>query len=345
MEKLIKKLSDMRGISGFEFRINEEIKKMFEPFCDSVKIDALGNIIAVKKCGKENAKKVLLEAHADEIGLMVSGIDERGFLSIVCVGGVDARILPASEVIVHAKEDIKGVIGAKPPHLQGKDEAKKNSKIKDMAIDTGLPCEQVKKLVKVGDSVTFSQGSLGLLSGQFSGKSLDDRASVAALLTVLKNIKKEDLSADIYCVIAVKEEVGGFGAQVVAYDIMPDIAIAIDVCHAITPDNSDSAFEVGSGAIITCGPNIHPKLFDRLIKTAKAHKIKTDIEVEGGNTGTDAWVMQVVGAGIPTALLSIPLKYMHTSVETLKISDVDETQKLLTAFIKELDDMEGWLCL
>lgn len=346
LKKLIKKLSDMRGISGFEYRISEEIKKLLEKYCDEAYTDNLGSIIAVKRCGKKNAKKIMLEAHLDEIGLMVKDIDERGFISVVNVGGVDPRILPSSEVIVHGRRDLKGIIGAKPPHLQARGEDEKSAKLVDMAVDTGLSAEVVKDIVSIGDSITLSQSSGELMSGQFSGKSLDDRASIASVIEALKNLDKEKLEVDVYAVIAVQEEVGGFGAMTAAYEIEPDIAIAIDVCHGITPDNSDSAYDVGSGAVITCGPNIHPKIYSRLCETAKENNIKMQIEVEGGNTGTDAWAIQVVKSGIPTGLLSIPLKYMHTSVETISIKDAVAVSDILTHFVKNLgDDMEEWLCL
>lgn len=346
MKELIKTLSNMRGISGYEYRINENIKNMLEGLCDDVTIDSLGNIIAVKKCGKENAKKVLIEAHIDEIGLMVSDIDENGFISIVNVGGIDPRILPSAEVIVHGKRDIKGVIGAKPPHLLADGEGEKSSKLKDMAIDTGLSADEVKKIVSIGDSITMESNCTELLGEQITGKSLDDRACVASVITVLKNIQSEDMPVDVYAVLAAKEEVGGFGAMTAAYKINPDIAIAIDVCHGITPDNSKDAYEIGDGCVITVGPNIHPKISDRLISSAKELEIKHQIEVEGGNTGTDAWVMQVVGEGIPTGLLSVPLKYMHTTVETISVSDAKAVSELLTFFLKNLnDEMEEWLCL
>ena len=346
MLDLIKKLSDLRGISGFEHRINNAIKDIFTPYADEVTIDKLGNVIAVKKSSTQNAKKILIEAHIDEIGLMVSDIDKNGFLSFVNIGGVDPRILPSLEVIIHGRKDIKGIIGAKPPHLQEHGEENKASKICDMAIDTGLPFEDVSELISIGDSVTLMQ-SFGELSGeQISLKSLDDRASVAIIADVLKRLQNEAVNADIYAVLAVREEVGGYGAMTSAYRINPDIAIAIDVCHGITPDNSYSAYELGSGCVITCGPNIHPAIFAKLTETAKKHNIKTEIDVDGGNTGTDAWVMQVVGCGIPTGLLSIPLKYMHTSVETVSIDDVKATADLLTEFIKDFDcNTEDWLCL
>ena len=346
MKELIKTLSNMRGISGYEYRINENIKGIIKDYCDDVQIDNLGNIIALKKCGKENAKKVLIEAHIDEIGLMASDIDENGFISIVNVGGIDPRILPSAEVIVHGKRDIKGVIGAKPPHLLKDGEEEKSSKMKDMAIDTGLSADEVKSLVSIGDSITMAAECTELLNDRIAGKSLDDRACAAAVITILKNIQKENLPFDVYAVFAAKEEVGGFGAMTATYSIMPDIAIAIDVCHGVTPDNSKDAYEIGDGCVIDVGPNIHPKISDRLIATAKEFDIKHQIEVEGGNTGTDAWVMQVVGEGIPTGLLSVPLKYMHTTVETISVSDVEAVANLLTFFLKNLnDEMEEWLCL
>lgn len=345
MEELIKHLSDLRGISGFEHRINEKIEKIMKEFCDETYIDALGNVIAIKRCGKKDAKKVMIEAHADEIGLMVTGIDENGFVTFTNVGGVDERILPGCEVTVHGKSDIYGVIGAKPPHLQSADESKKSVKIKDMAIDVGMSKDNASELITVGDSITLSQSFGKLLGDMYSGKCLDDRAGAAAVITVLKNLKKIKTEVDVYAVIAVQEEVGLRGAKTAAYSIMPDVAVAVDVCHAVTYDNSKDAYDAGSGVIVSVGPNIHPKISKKLFDIAERYNIKTDIDAESGPTGTDAWSIQVAGAGIPTGLLSIPLKYMHTNVETLNLKDVQATSDLLTNFIKECDwDMEEWLC-
>lgn len=346
MKKLIKELSDLRGISGFEYRISDKIAEYFRPYADDVTVDTLGNVIAVKRCGKENAKKIMIEAHCDEIGLMVRDIDDRGFVTMAMVGGVDTRILPSSEVVIHGRKDVPGVIGAKPPHLQEADEAKKASKLTDMAIDTGMNADEVKKYVSVGDSITLAQSVGELGGGQFSGKTLDDRAGVAALITTMKNLMKIKTDVDVYAVAAIQEEVGLRGAKTAAYSINPDLAVAVDVCHGITPDNSDNAFETGSGAVISIGPNIHPKLQKRLSETAEKYHVKTELDVDGGDTGTDAWAIQVSRCGVPTALLSIPLKYMHTSVETLSVSDVSAVSELLTYFIQNLDDsLEEWLCL
>ena len=336
LENTIKALSDLRGISGFEYRISDEIVKMFKPYCDEIKTDALGNIIALKK-GLKGDKKIMLEAHCDEIGLLVSDIDEKGFLSFVNIGGVDARILPSSEVIIHGKKDIKGIIGAKPPHLQSADEADKSIKIEDMSIDTGLLADEVKENVIIGTPVTLSQSVGKLLNDNISLKTLDDRAGVAAVLEIFKTAK---INADLYASISVQEEVGLRGAKVSSFAVMPDMAIAIDVCHAVTPDNSKEAFDAGSGVVITVGPNIHKNISDKLQEIAKKNDIKTNIEVCASDTGTDAWAIQVAGSGIPTGLLSIPLKYMHTSVETMNLDDFGALVSLIDNFLKESDSFE-----
>ncbi len=340
MRKLIKELSDMRGISGYEYRITDKIADMFAPYCDEVRIDALGSVIAARYCGKDNAPRIMIEAHCDEIGLIVTSVTDEGYLTFANVGGVDERTLPMTEATVHGKEDIWGVIGIKPDYLLEKG---KTVKIKDMAIDVGLDADSVKKIVSVGDSVTLAQSVGKLGKKQFSGKSLDDRAGVAAVMTVMKKIADADLNVDVYAVAAVQEEVGCRGGKTAAYGINPDMAIAIDVCHGVTPDNSDNAFEVGSGTALSVGPNLHPKLTAALFGAAKRHEIKVNTDVDGGNTGTDAWEIQVARDGTPTALISIPLKYMHTSVETLAVSDVKATVKLLCEFIKEQKGDVSWL--
>lgn len=345
MKDLIQKLSDMRGASGFEDRITPQITELFAPYADEVYTDALGSVIAVKRCGKKNAKRLMIEGHCDEIGLMVSGIDEKGFLSFVNVGGVDPRVLPMAEVIVHGRRDIPAVIGIPDPRTKAADAKKKSFQREEMAIDTGLLPEHVRELISVGDSVTLSQSCGQLLDGQYSGKTMDDRAGVAAVLAALKSLQRVQLNVDLYAVAAVQEEVGCRGAKAAVYDIMPDLAVAVDVCHGITPDNSQNAFENGSGTVISLGPNIHPKLVERLIQTADSRRIPYEIDVDGGDTGTDAWEMQISRAGVPTALLSIPLKYMHTSVETLAVSDVQATADLLSCFVAELNENpEEWLC-
>lgn len=342
MQQTIKKLSDLRGISGHEYRINKQISEMFKPYSDSVRLDALGSVIAVKKCKKPNAPKIMLEAHMDEIGLIVKSITDEGYIRFSNVGGVDPRILPSSEVVIHGETDIDGIVGI-PPKASG--DTQKSYKLTDLLIDTGLSSEEVRSMISVGDSITLPQSVGELCDGQFSSKTMDDRASVAAILKVMQDIRGADLNCDVYAVCAVQEEVGCRGGKTTSYGIMPDMAIAIDVTHGITPDNSENAVAVGNGTAMSKGPNIHPKLVERLERTAIENSIGYAVEIDGGATGTDAWEIQVSGGGIPVALMSIPLKYMHTSVETLAISDVTDTARVITEFIKGLEGDTSWLCL
>ena len=336
----------MRGVSGFEYSFSDEIIKLMSPYCHRCFTDSLGNVIGVIECGQKNAPRIMIEGHIDEIGLMVSGIDKKGFLSFVSVGGIDARILPSSEVIVHGTEDIRGIIGAKPPHLQTADESKKPMKIEDMSIDTGYSYEELTKIVRVGTPVTFEQSVGEMQDGSISLKALDDRAGVAVVIDVLRRIEKADIKADVYFVATVQEEVGLRGAKTAANIVAPDICISIDVCHGVTPDNSSDAFECGSGVVISRGPNIHPGVAKRLIDTAASNEIPFEIDVDGGNTGTNAWAIQISGIGVATALLSLPLKYMHNPVETMNLSDIKAASDLLVKFLEQMDDdTEEWLCL
>ena len=332
--KLIEKLSNLCGVSGYEYNVAEYVSELFGEYCDEVYSDPLGNVIAVKKSTQPNAPKLMIEAHMDEIGLMVTDIDEDGFLRFTQVGGIDARILPANEAIVHGKEDVFGIIGAKPPHLMTAEESGKTTPMSELYIDIGYSREQVMKIVQPGDTATFRNKTLVMKNGTVSTKSQDDRTSVAVLASVMKKLAKYDAPYDIYYCACVQEEVGLRGAKTAAYGINPDMAIVIDVCHATTPDSgSDEAFDFGSGAILTKGPNIHPKLLSSVMSAMDDAGISYELEVEGGDTGTDAWAVQVSRCGIPTVLFSIPLRYMHTPVETVSCADLSNIVNAICSFI------------
>lgn len=340
MRNLIKKLSDLRAVSGREYQINGEVKDILMPYCDSVEIDQLGSVIGLKKSKKPDAPSIMIEAHLDEIGLMVTAITDDGYLKFTNVGGVDNRILPSLEVVVHGKRDVYGVIA---PSDNG--DSSKSFKMNELYVDTALSKDEVRELISVGDSITFPQSVGELGKHQMSLKTMDDRASVAAIIDVLKRLDGTELNCNVYAVCAVQEEVGCRGGKTTSFGINPDMAIAIDVTHGITPDNSDNAIDVGSGTAMSKGPNIHPKLVERLEATAKEKGINYNIEIDGGATGTDAWEIQVSGGGVPTALMSIPLKYMHTSVETLDVRDIEATSELISEFIKGLEEDISWLSL
>ncbi len=345
MKKELLKLSEAGGISGFEFAIAPYIQKLLAKYCSEITVDKLGNVVGIRRCGHKNAKKIMLEAHMDGIGLMVTDIDEQGFVHFTNIGGVDTRILPAAEVIVCGRKELFGVIGAKPPHLQKPGEADEPAKLCDMAIDVGLTYDEACKYITPGDMITFSTTAKKLSSKTISGKYLDDRAGIISLLLCLDEIKDEQLPFDIVVLCAVQEEVGCRGAVAGSYNVEPDAALVVDVCHGDTPDSgTDSIFKLGSGTVLSLGPNIHPYLAQIAQDSAEKEKIKYSLDVDGGDTGTDAWEIQIVKEGIPTLLLSIPLRYMHTTVETISYDDVTATGKLLSAVIKNIDLEELACC-
>lgn len=342
---LLKKLSQLRGVSGYEERFSDEIVDIFSEYCDEVSKDNLGNVIGVKKSSALNAKKVMVEAHMDEIGMMITSVDDNGFLSFASVGGIDARILLANEVVVHGREDICGIIGAKPPHVLSGDEMKSSVPMDKLYIDTGYCKEEISKIVSVGDTVTFKNDFLVLKNNRVSTKCQDDRSSVAIIITLMQKLKNISLPFDVYFVAAVQEEVGLRGAKTAAWEISPDMAVVIDVCHASTPDATKDVYPFGSGAVITKGPNIHPGVVKRLTDILDENSIKYVIDIEGGDTGTDAWAIQVAGCGVPTVLFSIPLRYMHTPVETVSVSDLDITMLAIYAFLTNINGVEECICL
>ncbi|AOY77239.1 M42 family metallopeptidase [Clostridium formicaceticum] len=347
LKEFVQKLSETAGVSGYEMETAEVVKKYFDSFTDEIHMDEFGNLLCLKKGTGNGNKKIMLAAHMDEIGLMVKEIDDKGFIKFTNIGGIDQRTLLCQEVIIHGKEKVYGVIGVKPPHLTTEQERSKAYKMEDLVIDVGLSKEKVDELIRVGDIITFKRSLTFLLNDWVAGKSLDDRAGVAALYICLKELQSLKHDIDVYCVATVQEEVGTRGAIVSTYEINPDLGIAIDVGFGKTPElNKFDTIEMAKGPGIAMGPNIHPKVFKKLKEVAKDNYIDYQIEVEPGVTGTDARSIQISREGIATGLLSIPLRYMHTSVETISLSDIEKTGKLLAKLIVSLNevDMEEWLC-
>lgn len=332
MNKLFE-LCKQEGISGFEYEIGKYVRSLFAEHCGETEIDALGNVIGILNKGKK--PKIMLEAHLDEIGLMVKNIDENGFISFVEIGGVDTAILPSAEVYIHGKERVYGVIGAKPPHLQEKDESEKIYKIDNLFIDTGYNADEVKALINIGDAITFSAKSTQLMGGKIATKSIDNRMGVYVLVECLKRLKNQNIDAEVVALASVQEEVGCRGAKVGAYKIEPDCAIIIDVTHGVSPyTTSTEGFELGSGVAIAVGPNLHPELTQKMIDVAENNNIPYTIEVCAGHSGTDAWQIQISKKGIPCILVSTPLRYMHTSVETVQMSDIDAVINTICTLIE-----------
>lgn len=347
-KEFLKQMVEETGVSGFECRVAGLISCVFGEVCDDVQRDVLGNVIAVRR-GEGDGKRpsIMLAGHMDEIGLMVTKIDERGFLKFTQVGGIDPRTLVSQEVVVHGREDVLGIIGLKPPHLMSPADRNKAIPMHDLQIDVGMPVEKVKELIRVGDVVTVKRSFMELGKDVVACKAMDDRVAVAVIYECLQELKKLRHVADVYAVATVQEEVGLRGATVSTYGINPDIGIALDVCHAAMPGvpEQDTA-PMGKGPSLAFGANIHPKIYERLVEVAKEYNIPFTPDPTPAGTGTDLWAMQISRAGIPTGLISIPSRYMHTSVETVSMADVKMSGRLLAYFISSIDAafVEGLLC-
>ncbi|WP_035293380.1 M42 family metallopeptidase [Clostridium sp. KNHs214] len=340
---LLRNLCTSHGPSGRENWIHGEIKEAFKEYGE-IKEGNLNNLYVHKK-GKGN-KSIMLMGHADEVFLNITEICERGFLKFKPLG-IDAKTLVSQEVIIHGKETIEGVIGIKPPHLMNEEERVNAVEADKLLIDTGYSTEELKKIVKTGDFVTLKRDFYELLNNNVSCKAIDDRAAIVAMYSCAKELSNVNHDLDVYFVCSCQEEVGHRGAKMSSYDIHPDMAIAIDV----TFDNGPMGIKekegtLGDGPCICIGPNIHPKFRQRIMDTADKYKISYSVEVEPGSTGTDAWDIQVTRGGIPTLLISIPEKYMHTSVEVANMEDIKNTGKLIAKFIEEIkeEEVEGLLC-
>lgn len=348
VKKLLKTLTETPGPSGYESPISQIIHATWEPYTDSLTNDALGNLIGLKKGEGEGTRpRILLAAHMDEIALIVTDVvsypdaDGYGFLRVHKVGGVDTRQTYAQQVIVHGQRDLPGVIGCLPPHLLPPERREKPFDFQDLIVDVGLPYQTVKELVTVGDFISFRQTLRELGNGRVAGKSLDNRSSVVAVTVCLDILQNRKHTWDVVAVATTQEEIGLRGALTVAKGQRPDLAIALDVTWGKGPLAKDGGltFELGDGPLLGYGPNIHPGMFKALQDAAAAIELKITPEgYAGGSSGTDTGALQTALAGIPTALISIPQRYMHTMVESMDIADIERAGRLLAEFIARLDD-------
>ncbi len=324
------------GVAGFEQPAAQVAAELLQPWCDSVETDPLGSVLGIRRCGREGAKTVLLDAHIDQIGFLVTEVLDGGFLRFVPVGGVDPRMLLGCEVEILTEPSVFGVISCTPPHLLKAGEEKKSIPVHKMLIDTGL--RDARAVIPVGTPVVFAEQPVQLTPESVTGKCLDDRAGVFAILQAVERLHDTPLAVDLAVLFSVQEEVTALGAMTGAFRVRPDFAVAVDVSHAKTPDApAGSTFAYGGGVMIGMGPNFHTPLTRSLIRTAKAEGMEYQLEVMEGNTGTNAWEMQIAAAGTAMALLSIPLRYMHTPIESVLLSDVDSVSGLLYHFLRRFE--------
>lgn len=341
IKELTKLLCITPGPAGFEDAVFHTAKCYLEPFADEIHTDALGNLIAVKHCGKENAKCLMLNAHMDEIGLIVTGAED-GFLRFSTLGGVDARMLPAREVRVLTEPPVFGVIDTLAPHLLDANASNTAFELDKLRIDVGLSQEEAEQLIPPGTPVVFASGCEEFGQGMLCGKALDDRSCVAIIMKAFEHLSARELSVDLVCLISAQEEVGHRGAFVGSYRMEPDMAIVVDVTHGKTPDAPEVETKCGNGVVIEFGPNMNRSLTNELITLAKEREVKYQIGVSaGGNSGTDAHAIQISRQGVVTALLSLPLKYMHTPVEMVSVEDMNAIQRLICEYVLTAGEEDG----
>jgi len=342
---LIKRLSEARGISGQEGEVRALIANEIKPFVDDMKVDNMGNLIALKK-GKnssknENPYKVMLSCHMDEVGLMITHIDRNGLLKFATVGGIDPRVLPSKRVLV-GKDGIKGVIGSKPIHLQSPDERSHPFTISGMYIDIGASSEdEAAKLVSIGEMATFYTKFEKIGNNCIKGKAFDDRLGCCAVIDVLKKGINDDF--DLYCVFGVQEEVGLRGAGPAAYSIRPDIALVIDCTAAHDLPEVEGP---DCSTILTKGPVIShmdrtimvkPEMFNRLTQTADKLNIpwQHKYAVAGG---TDAGKISLSVGGVTTGVVSLPCRFLHSPVSVVNMSDYENCISLLEGFLISINE-------
>jgi endoglucanase len=273
----------------------------------------------------------------DAIGLMVTGI-VHGFLRVTRVGGLDVRVLPGQLVTVHGKEPLPGVIVLPPAHLLPPEIKGKPFSLEHLLVDVGLLPNEVGQLVRVGDLISFAQPPFEMGKDVLVGHSLDNRASVAALTYFLQILKERKPVWDVWAVATVQEEESYAGAYTSAFQLRPTMAIAIDVTFGASPDSpSHKTYPLGKGITLGWGPNVHPRLYHEFKELAKQLEIPYQMETMHRMSGTDAAALQMVAGGIPTMVLGIPLRYMHTPVEVVSVKDIIRAGRLLAEFAAQLD--------
>jgi endoglucanase len=313
------------------------VRQTWEPLVDTFEAGTLGDVVGIKRgSGSEPRPRILLAAHMDEIALIVSKIDG-AFLRIDSMAGIDRRVLPGQPVTVFGKRELPGYVGNVPPHVLPADKRKKYPDFDELVIDLGLPAKEVAELVSVGDVVTFDAPLVELQGSRLAAKTLDDRACVAAVTVCLDVLQGRSHVWDVLAVATTKEEVGSHGAMGVTFHYRPDAAVALDVTFASQPGASGVTFELGEGPTLGLGPGYHPKLRKKMMDVAGRLEMTVHTDPEPYPSGTDAARIQTIGAGVPTLLISVPVRNMHTPVEVVDTRDIERAGRLLAEFVASLD--------
>ena len=343
-KEILKILCDTMTVSGNEQNAHDAVKKLTGDVFDEIYPDAVGNLILLRKCGKENARRLLLDAHMDEIGMMVRAVHDGGFVTVVNIGGLDRQILPASDVQLWGdKKTIPGVVAATPPHLYGI-LGNKTPDWNTLVIDTGCTKEELAEAgVKIGTPITYKKQWTHLLNNRITGQGFDDKCCCAGLLYAVMHTPREALAGDVYIVLSTREEIGGHGADCAAFAIEPDVAIVTDVNFAVAPGVSgDESAPMGDGPMVSLSAVTDRKLTKKILQIAEEAKIHVNTVVEATNTGTNANTLVYSQYGVPAAVVSIPLGGMHSYNEYLSLDDGEAFAKLIQALIANPMLTEGF---
>lgn len=337
-EDFLREVTAIPGVTGNERAAADYIADAFRPFADEVEITPLNCVVAHKK---GSGPRVLICAHLDEIGMMVSKIEEDGCLRLQSVGGVDPRVLPGMRVRVYAKDGmLMGVVGATPPHLLKEADRKNNYTWETLFVDLGMDPDRVKQKVRLGDTVCFESRYVELKNDRVATKTADDRACVAIMLEAAQRLQSMRHSADLYFVATCQEEIGSWGALVSGFALAPDYGVAFDVCHADTPGAPRNSTSKITSLVTSKGPYLNSFMVKKMEETAKENGIELQVAVDPRSTATDADELSITRSGVPTVLLSLPIKYMHTNVETLDMHALKEGGRLLALYLASVD--ESW---
>ncbi|MBQ3040718.1 MAG: M20/M25/M40 family metallo-hydrolase [Clostridia bacterium] len=328
IKEILNALLSSNTPTGFEFYGNDTIKSLAEGIFDEIKTDSVGNFLLVKKSSKQNAKKLLIDAHYDTVGLMVTGVFKGGFLSVTQLGGLDTSVLPSTEVTVLGKENVYGIITSTPPHLK-KGESK-SPKMDELYVDTGYSKEKLSELVSIGDPIIY-RNKVDYINGDYvTSAYLDDKACLCALIYAASQMDKDKMEFDLYLTASAQEETGKSAVARLTFDLEPDLAVVTDVNFARTEkDDSFDCIEAGKGASFDISAVTDRKITKNIMKYLTSEGVGYQCSCEPSRTSTNADYVSISGNGIPTVLISVPLKSMHTPSETVNLNDIKSLSDVL----------------
>ncbi len=330
IKQTLRTLTEQNGVSGDEFSASRTALELLKQYAPEAETDAFGNVTGTISCGVEGAKTLMLDAHIDQIGMIVTYIDDSGFIKVGACGGLDMRTMLAQSVTVHGSEPVQGVVCTLPPHVSS--DHSKVPEIGEISIDVGMSKEQAQRIISLGDRVTVNS-RFRELSGLVSAPSVDDRAGVCVILRALELLQQRELQYDLAVCFSAQEETGERGAKQAAFLLAPDEAIVVDVSFGRTPDSTaHETAEMGSGAMIGASAVLDRGMTTKLKKLGEDNDIPYTIEVMPSSTGTNADAISISRSGVKCCTVSVPIRYMHTPIEAIDLSDIEAAARLICEY-------------